>query len=209
MEQQIKIMLKMQDDINHLVHPQWRQQQFKWYRAIWIECAEALDYLGWKWWKKQSLDAEQVKLELVDIWHFGLSSLLETDDRYKQLAGVIAKEYEASSKPKGDVKLLLEQFTADTLLNKHFRVSLFFSLMRSIDLSMEQLFKTYVGKNTLNRFRQDNGYLQGSYRKQWRGRDDNEHLIEIMAQLDCDRQDFVDLLYQKLQALYSPPQPSA
>ena len=62
MRQQIEIMLKLQDLINTRVHADWRVQGFKWYRAIWVECAELMEHFGWKWWKKQDADIDQVKL---------------------------------------------------------------------------------------------------------------------------------------------------
>lgn len=48
-----------------------------WYRAMWTECAELMDHIGWKWWSKQELDINQAEMELVDIWHFGLSDILQ------------------------------------------------------------------------------------------------------------------------------------
>ena len=80
MKQQLATMLKLQSEMNTKVHADWRQQNFEWYRAIWIECAELLDHYGWKWWKKQTPDVDQIALELVDIWHFGLSILLLSED---------------------------------------------------------------------------------------------------------------------------------
>ena len=76
--QQIKIMLDLQDSMNTKVNANWQTQGYEWYRAIWVECAELLDHYGWKWWKKQTPDTEQVALELIDIWHFGLSILLQS-----------------------------------------------------------------------------------------------------------------------------------
>ena len=74
-------MLEMQHAMNSKVHTDWIEQDFKWYRAIWVECAEMLDHYGWKWWKHQSPDIDQVQLELVDIFHFGLScKLIENSD---------------------------------------------------------------------------------------------------------------------------------
>ena len=75
----LQTMARMQDEHNTLVHAQWRTQCYDYYRAIWVECAEMLDHFGWKWWKKQDGDLDQVKLELVDIWHFALSELLRQD----------------------------------------------------------------------------------------------------------------------------------
>jgi len=73
MRQQIITMLELQEAMNSKVNAEWRQANYEWYRAIWVECAELMDHYGWKWWKKQSLDTDQVVLELIDIWHFGLS----------------------------------------------------------------------------------------------------------------------------------------
>ena len=36
-------------------------------------------------------------------------------------------------------------------------------------------------KNVLNRFRQNNGYKEGSYKKNWNGREDNEVMSEILS----------------------------
>ena len=79
-------MAEMQDRHNRLVHPRWRQQGHDYYRAVWVECAELLDHYGWKWWKRQQADLEQVKLEVIDIWHFGLSELLRANQLGEPLA---------------------------------------------------------------------------------------------------------------------------
>jgi hypothetical protein len=51
-------------------------------------------------------------------------------------------------------------------------------------MPFEELYRRYVGKNVLIFFRQDNGYKDGIYRKTWEGREDNEHLVELMTSLD-------------------------
>ena len=73
---QLAAMADLQAGLNDNVHPNWRSQGHEYYRAIWVECAELLDHYGWKWWKHQQTDLAQVKLEVVDIWHFGLSDLI-------------------------------------------------------------------------------------------------------------------------------------
>ena len=62
MQTQLLVMLEMQDAMNSRVNPDWRQADNAWYRAIWTECAEMLDHYGWKWWKHQQPDLEQVQL---------------------------------------------------------------------------------------------------------------------------------------------------
>ena len=87
--QRLAAMAKMQQDHNRLVHPQWASQGHAYYRAVWVECAELLDHFGWKWWKKQDADLDQVKLEIVDIWHFGLSELLRAKQVDPQPGGAL------------------------------------------------------------------------------------------------------------------------
>lgn len=201
MQSQIAVMLELQNGMNSHVHKDWRGQNFAWYRAIWIECAELLDHYGWKWWKKQTPDVEQVTLELIDIWHFGLSIKLLGGKPVAALADDIAKEL-SSVVDSGNFAEDLEAFAADTLQSKSFSVEKFARLMRGMDLSFEQLFKGYVGKNVLNFFRQDNGYKDGSYVKIWSGREDNEHLVDVLQQLSGTEENFKDAVYAGLAQRY-------
>lgn len=43
----------------------------------------------------------------------------------------------------------------------------YFDKMIEEDFSIDEVFKLYLGKNTLNEFRQDNGYKEGTYIKEW------------------------------------------
>ena len=205
MEQQLQIMLDLQNDMNTKVHSDWRQQNFAWYRAIWIECAEMLDHYGWKWWKKQTPDLEQVTLELIDIWHFGLSILLLDNVSAKSIARQLDEPLSQKTdnpQAQNQFAVELERFVEATLQSKKFSVRGFAQLMSSIELSFEQLYSGYIGKNVLNFFRQNNGYQSGSYQKLWQGREDNEHLVELAASLDHSALDYKDQLYQALNQRY-------
>jgi dimeric dUTPase (all-alpha-NTP-PPase superfamily) len=201
MKQQIATMLELQDSMNSKVRDDWREQNFEWYRAIWIECAELLDHHGWKWWKKQQPDVNQIALELVDIWHFGLSLLLLKDQSHEVISESVIKafdEVEAS----GDFAINLEEFTKNTLVTKDFDINGFVGLVKGIGMKFDQLYIAYVGKNVLNFFRQDHGYQDGSYHKQWGGKEDNEHLVEIVGKLDTNLATFKDDLYSEMKAVY-------
>ena len=201
MKQQIATMLELQDSMNSKVREDWREQNFEWYRAIWIECAELLDHHGWKWWKKQQPDVNQIALELVDIWHFGLSLLLLKDQSHEVISESVIKafdEVEAS----GDFAINLEEFTKNTLVTKDFDINGFVGLVKGIGMQFDQLYIAYVGKNVLNFFRQDHGYQDGSYHKQWGGKEDNEHLVEIVGKLDTNLPTFKDDLYSEMKAVY-------
>lgn len=202
MKKQLVTMLELQDEMNNIVNDDWRNQNFEWYRAIWTECAEMMDHYGWKWWKKQNRDDHQVELELVDIWHFGLSDLLVRFDTYEAICGEIESGFKFLDNEQQDFRILIEQFACDLLLHQQFNPASFAALMKGIGMDMNRLFKLYVGKNILNRFRQENGYQDGSYRKQWMGKEDNEHLVEVLQELDPDADDFIELLYQQLLERY-------
>lgn len=201
MKNQILTMLSLQDQMNTKVNQDWRSKNFEWYRAIWTECAELMDHYGWKWWKNQKADVEQSKLELVDIWHFGLSILLAGEsDVHKISDSIIVRWHDSSS---GNAfREALEDFTLATLSTKGFDMERFCTLLACIDMSFEELYKMYVGKNVLNIFRQDHGYKDGTYKKVWAGREDNEHLVDVVAQIDVNHTDYQILLYQGLSVRY-------
>ncbi len=201
MKQKILSMLELQDAMNSRVNPDWREAGYAWYRAIWTECAEMLDHYGWKWWKHQKPDMEQVHLELIDIWHFALSDLILKHQTLEDAAQ--RAEQELGSPAAGeDFREMIERMAMDTIAEKSAQVESFAALMRLAELDFDSLFKTYVGKNVLNFFRQDHGYKDGTYVKTWHGREDNEHLAGIVAQLDADAEDFQDAVYRKLAEVY-------
>ncbi len=201
--QQIKTMLELQDAMNTKVNANWKSQGYEWYRAIWVECAELMDHYGWKWWKKQSPDNEQVALELIDIWHFGLSILLQSGLSLEQATVKIQNELNIATDEK-DFRLDLEKFASATLLDKQIHLNLFGRLMAGVNMSFDQLYRGYVGKNVLNFFRQDHGYKDGSYKKHWfDGREDNEHLVDALQSLDATSATFKDDLYQALAVRYA------
>lgn len=202
MRQALETMLSMQHQMNTRVHPDWINQGFEWYRAIWIECGELMDHFGYKWWKKQDPDMSQVRLEVIDIWHFGLSALFRSDTSIAQLAEHLIVELEVNSSEVLGVREATEALAMSSLKSKSFSVVQFAALMRACNLSFDELYRHYVGKNVLNFFRQDHGYKDGSYQKIWEGREDNEHLADLMEVLDSQSEDFPSDVYAALKTKY-------
>ncbi len=198
---QLATMLEMQNAMNEKIHPQWFSQGFEWYRAIWVECAEMLDHYGWKWWKKQTPDTEQVILELVDIFHFGIAMRIDGKTRYQALAEQLASEM-AEPLQAEDFKQTLEILAGSAVVEKTFNARAFAGCMAQIGMDLDDLYRGYVGKNTLNFFRQDHGYKEGTYHKIWHGKEDNEHLVEVVKSLDTSHPDFKERVYQGLEARY-------
>ncbi len=197
-------MLQLQDQLNRHINPNWLQANNEWYRAIWLESAELMEHYGWKWWKAQEHDIEQIRLELIDIWHFGLSAELvvqrgnhdlAAENMLQQLQGVVATE--------NDFRNNVDALALYALKEKALNMPAFLSLMEDAGSNFDDLYRIYVGKNVLNRFRQDHGYKDGSYIKIWQNREDNEHLAEISAKLDADSADFEQQIYDELERRYS------
>lgn len=196
----LETMAAMQDAHNTQVHPHWRRSGYEYYRAVWVECAELLDHFGWKWWKRQRPDLGQVKLELVDIWHFGMSDLIRADALNPDTAEVLDVAPEANAEPEA-LRLAVEDLARETLAARAFALQPFARVMRLLPLTFDELFRLYVGKNVLNRFRQDHGYKAGTYVKTWDGREDNEHLMELLDGLERPETAVADL-YGRLESRY-------
>src|SRR4030095_14802791 len=142
-ERQLAAMAELQDALNVNVHPQWRDQGHAYYRAIWVECAELLDHYGWKWWKHQHTDLEQVKLEIVDIWHFGLSQLIREGriDSGRVDASVVAAFERIGAAPRGDFRDAVETLAGEVLAQRGFPVDAFVALMAALPIDLAELYR--------------------------------------------------------------------
>lgn len=203
----LTVMMQMQDDINSVIYPDWRERRFPWHRAIWTECAEMMDHVGWKWWHniEHKVDTAQVNLELVDVWHFGISILIQNiqPSQYEELAIKLGNTvFEPTAGAYTDIRVALEAFVSKTLADKLFHVHSFSRLMALSGLSFDELYTMYVGKNVLNKFRQDNGYKTGGYVKIWNGLEDNKVLAASVSKMNADAADFPTLLYSMLHKEY-------
>lgn len=210
---QAGIMLDLQARMNSKVESEWIAARFPYLLAVVIEGAEAIEHHGWKWWKKQDRDLQQLQMELVDIWHFLLSELLLRNDGDHELSADILLKANSTAECSilfdgrtyqleqlglvGKLELLIGLAAAGRI-----ELVLFKSIMRDCEMDWQMLFRQYVSKNVLNFFRQDHGYKDGSYLKLWNGKEDNEHLVEIMALLDPEDQTYPDHLYQQLVQRY-------
>ena len=209
MKQKITTMLELQDTMNSKVNADWRNAGYEWYRAIWMESAEMLEHYGWKWWKKQDADVMQVKLEVVDIVHFALSiRLVQAGGHSKALDAIaegIAADF-ASPEATDDIKTSIELLAQQTLADRGAHFAIIAGVMDHLDMPFDELYQIYVGKNVLNMFRQDNGYREGHYIKLWQdGREDNEHLADILHRLDSDSASYKNDIYRALQQAYPEP----
>ena len=212
-QQQLNTMLSLQNNMNIKVNPEWLTAGYGYLRAAMVESVEAIDHHGWKWWKAQEKDLPQLQMELVDIWHFALSaSIIDYKGDIEATATALASQlaentphvqFDGQSYSPAGLSLLdnLELMTG-LCAAKRFSVPLFMQIVTQSEMTGEELYRQYVGKNVLNFFRQDNGYKAGTYVKTWDGREDNAHLVEVLDSLDMNAPDYADLVYKGLAGRY-------
>ena len=221
----IVLMLELQQQLNDSTNGKdWtsgvskNSKEINWKRCIYMECAEMIDSFAWKHWK--NIDAQSdwnnLKIEVVDVWHFILSLAIEENTKHGQLGFEdLANEicsvssYAATTKQNESYstqKEIIEQvefLMLDALKREGFTLFAmmehFFTLVKMSGLDIVSLYRLYVGKNILNQFRQDHGYKDGTYIKVWNGQEDNvvmKHIWEVDGDIAPE------LLYEKLQEKY-------
>lgn len=209
-------MLRTQDGLNRIINVDWKTAKNPWTRAIWIEAAELLEHLGWKWWKKQEPNYGQAEIELVDIWHFILSQYAEgmNEVNIGQLTDAMIQRMHDRGRR---IAVYQNQVVCIDDLQLRERVEVlaaaaaagddtlpaFTAICELIGLTFDQLYDFYIAKNVLNTFRQRHGYKDGSYTKVWDGIEDNvvlEHLMQERPAADGNQ------LYQLLETIYEKVQ---
>lgn len=186
---QLEEMFRLQDAFNQVVNPNWKDAKYPFHQAIYVECAEATEHMTYKWWKGgQTPDLKQTWIEMVDIWHFGLSMMLTHG---------VPKPCPLDGFHK-HIRRVIHAATADV---PYFDCDSFNLACEAIGMTEDDLYKLYLMKNVLNKFRQDNGYKTGTYIRDWGDgySEDNlflEHLFEIKVDWTFDD------LYNSLQVKY-------
>lgn len=170
--------------------PDWRKNPPAYYRAAWIECSELMNHgFDWKWWKAGGIDMDQAKMELVDIWHFLLSMALTYDIELDYVMdGIVDTHRDANmdSKDKTPEQMIEELVSALIARDLYEAIYWFFNVMWEIDFQFSELYQWYLGKNALNLFRQNHGYKEGNYNKQWYcGKEDNYALLAVLNSTDA------------------------
>ena len=205
-------MLELQDSMNQKIDAGWLARRHAYLRAVLVEATEALEHYGWKWWKKQTPDMPQLRIELIDIWHFVLSEYLLRANGDKAAAAqamltdwtnAATLEFDGTRYDLNtlDIRQQLELLSALSAVRR-LCMPLVALLFAAVELTPAALFREYVCKNVLNHFRQDRGYKTGEYKKTWNGAEDNVHMAEMLDALQVPDSALPDALYGALAARY-------
>ncbi len=200
----LKQMMETQSRVNILTRgDDWYEQGLDWRLAISQETAELIDSFDWKWWKKMSVDTENAEIEIVDIWHFVLSLMIEEgiepDDMLEEKFNTLTKTEEVSIvTSRSEIIKHCKNINKVTANNRPALDIADATLMTAgkIGMSFEHITKLYMGKAVLNNFRQENGYAKGTYLKMWNDKEDNMVMLEIISILPYDNNFEADLSSQ-------------
>jgi dimeric dUTPase (all-alpha-NTP-PPase superfamily) len=217
-------MLELQQELNDATNGvDWEKgitkngKKIDWRRCIYLEAAELVESYPWKHWKNidASPDYANIKIEIVDIWHFVMSETLrlykiDSLGSVEDIAKVVSKmdgfktfqdEHAKSNLNSYQEIELVEEMIKILFCNSDINTLIisFLNMSSQLNLKLPELYKLYVGKNILNKFRQDNGYKEGSYIKVWNGKEDNVVMQNI---LDTQNEITPNELYIALEEAY-------
>ena len=212
---QIEQMFLLQRQLNDETNGQiWikgytkENRAISWYRGIYMEVAEAIDSFNWKHWKNidDEPDWDNIRVELVDIWHFVMSESIRIEDQ-----SYANKYLDMKAKDDYDIDALISllemmlKLSITSSIDKEVNnireiTDTFFTIISHLGIDVEDLYKRYVVKNQLNTFRQKNGYKDGSYIKNWGGVEDNVIAFDIM---NSNPKITPTELYTELDSVYS------
>ena len=155
------------------------------------EVIEKLDHLGMiSTWKKQpDPDLKQAFMEGVDTFAFKMSAAIQEGlehtlkDYIRYLScNAWKKEHSNLTIKQLFCRLLsaINDYDVDIYDLAHGLALLIVINERLYNKTAEDFFYYYMGKQALTQFRQANGYKSGDYIKNWLGKEDNEHLTEML-----------------------------
>lgn len=228
-EEQAKQLIKQQSLVNNMMSTEWLQStndNIAYYRAAYVEAVEVLSVVGFKWWKKEEIDTNKVFFELIDILHFVISDHIryfgkkyrEEERREAFLLNSFTNIYSPKVERIGRLVGSTANFEIDQLSFRdicdqsvyHFinqgmaSIDWLAVMFERLSISNDKAAYYYLAKNTLNRFRDDNGQKEGIYVRTWIDRDDNDILYEYIEQsLMEGREVSVDDIYNYLQTEYN------
>ena len=215
----LKNMLELQDKLNtKTCGDKWtlgittEGREINWKRYIRMELFELINSSDkFKHWKNLDgdVDFDNIKMEVVDVWHFLMSEAL-TELSISAIIlmysySVINNDYiVAKELDYFDIVDIADNMIESTYTNGKGSMNdmfyNFFKLLASVGMSFGDLYKQYLVKNVLNTFRQNNGYKQGTYVKEINGDEDNVHIMSIAN----NRPNITpDELYEKYQLFYN------
>ena len=219
-------LLTLQHNFNLSLDRDYLDHNYDWQAAILVEVGELLEAEGYQWWKKTEVDHDGIGIELVDILHFVLSFMIQTNynqisfqnevkdpkdredplDFHKVAQGSEIWGVERHFNPEV-FHSEISQFVNTIFSNSGDFASYFLDYLLLVCKHYTELeiYHMYLMKNALNKLRQTYGYIDGNYHKFWEYEgylvEDNRVALKILKQLPAD-QITVSVIYDALEDYY-------
>lgn len=203
-----KEILRLQNELNTgTAGKDWKSgmtdkgRKIDWQLCVAMETAELIDSLNWKHWKDIDApdDIENAKMELVDILHFLASWALENhvEDEFEAILSTHWADWTESKESTVSVcKELLAIASSDDKYRFKDAMACFKDLLSIFEFE-DEIYSIYLGKNVLNKFRQDHGYKDGSYVKLWDGEEDNAFMTATLKEVTPSAEELYTILQTK------------
>ena len=201
----VESMLHMQHQLNNgTIGEGWEfktehnGKALDWKLAGLLELAEGLNSIAWKWWKGTETDVANVRVEVVDLWHFLFSDAITQYSMYnlqfligKLLVECFMKVPNLSEEfnPMFDPQVVSRSsrlLISDLAMGKEPDMNNLANLTIAAGFDVKSLYQAYIVKNVLNGFRQANGYKlppehKDVYIKEWIGADGKTYEDNVIA----------------------------
>ncbi len=187
--------ISLQKSFNDRVSPGWEsdthQEKYLTWTAILDETVEVIGSKKWKWWKDtqelNTIDWDNVQVELIDIFHFMLSISLQMKQQDSIFMMLMAYERNILDGNVPVVGVRDPKFFDDfwhEFIMAVWQKSIPLIIVKWIEFyyrsggNYKTLIRDYFIKNSLNHIRQEFGYTSGKYQKMWRHPNDPSKLVE-------------------------------
>jgi hypothetical protein len=208
-----------QDLLNTSINSNWKQEGLSFDLYTQVESIEGIQSFNFKHWKKDKNDFSNAEMEFTDIMFFVISSALKFDLCFEHFAYLYNTGYKNNAHVKKDVNSLIKIFQDIcfySLSNNLNNVIICLGfLAATLDIDIDKLYSKYISKKCLNIFRQDNGYKEGTYIKQWPSPlilnstiEDNVYLEMFLSEAESQNvlknnpENFFNYLYNRLKENY-------
>lgn len=214
-------LVKIQTEVQSKLSPQWMENDNNFMWQARKELTEAMEAIGptpySEWWKKTGSSKGQLVLEYIDTLVFSIcdsvkregveAGFAEVLDGWSEAVKLLEESDDYFTMP--EVIAINETIDALTYSDGGHYKYLFCLLLRNVG-DIEGIYTWYLAKAVLNKFRNINGYKDGTYIKLWDGvNEDNHYLEEIIQQVTMDseamksRESIETELMGKLEATYT------
>jgi len=180
--------VEIQKKFNNSIAPDWQMDKdhlkYDFWMAVLDETVEVLGSRHWKWWKNSNemgkVDWDNIKVELIDIFHFLLSIAIQHDMEHIIFSQLVNMEMSKDEHSVARDDKFFDDFWNEFLMAVQMKI-LPVACIKLVEFwyraggDTTELFKEYRIKAALNNIRQEFGYgAANTYQKMWLDKETSE-----------------------------------